>query len=49
MPLSAMKGPEAADALSERAVGARHAAEAAIHPSPELRLNRRRIACVMGF
>jgi len=38
MPLSAMKGPEAADVLSERAVGVRHAAEAALHPSPEPRL-----------
>ena len=38
MPLSALKGPEAADVLSERAVGVRHAAEAALHPSPEPRL-----------
>ena len=33
-----MKGPEAAKALSERAVGARHAADAFLHPSPEPRL-----------
>ena len=32
-----MKGPEAAEARSERAVGARHAAKAALHPSPEPR------------